>query len=29
MIVETLEVVADRGYYDGEEIMACEHPTSR
>ncbi|SDK04406.1 transposase [Bradyrhizobium sp. Rc2d] len=22
--VETLEVVADRGYYDGEEIRACE-----
>jgi hypothetical protein len=24
MAVETLEVVADRGYYDGEEIRACE-----
>lgn len=24
MAVETLEVVADRGYYDGEEIKACE-----
>src|SRR3974390_2783602 len=24
MGVETLEVVADRGYYDGEEIRACE-----
>jgi hypothetical protein len=24
MAVETLEVVADRGYYDGEEIGACE-----
>ena len=21
---ETLEVVADRGYYEGEEILACE-----
>jgi hypothetical protein len=21
---ETLDVVADRGYYDGEEIMSCE-----
>ena len=24
MAVETLEAVADRGYYDGEEIRACE-----
>jgi transposase len=24
MAVETLEAVADRGYYDGEEIKACE-----
>ena len=24
MAVETLDVVADRGYYDGEEIRACE-----
>jgi Transposase DDE domain len=24
MAVETLEVVADRGYYDGEQIRACE-----
>src|SRR6266436_1831778 len=24
MAVETLDVVADRGYYDGEEIKACE-----
>jgi len=24
MAVETLEVVADRSYYDGEEIRACE-----
>ena len=24
MGVETLDVVADRGYYDGEEIKACE-----
>jgi hypothetical protein len=24
MAVETLEVVADRGYYDGEELRACE-----
>jgi len=24
MGIETLEVVADRGYYDGEEIKACE-----
>jgi transposase len=24
MAVETLDVVADRGYYDGAEIMACE-----
>ena len=24
MAVETLKVVADRGYYDGEEIRACE-----
>lgn len=24
MAVETIEVVADRGYYDGEEIRACE-----
>jgi transposase len=24
MAAETLEVVADRGYYDGEEIRACE-----
>lgn len=24
MVVETLEVVADRGYYDGEELRACE-----
>ena len=24
MAVKTLEVVADRGYYDGEEIRACE-----
>jgi hypothetical protein len=25
MGVETLDVVADRGYYDGEEIKACEN----
>jgi len=24
MVVKTLEAVADRGYYDGEEIKACE-----
>src|SRR5262249_33468854 len=24
MAVETLDIVADRGYYDGEEIKACE-----
>jgi hypothetical protein len=24
MAVETLDAVADRGYYDGEEIRACE-----
>jgi len=24
MAVETLNVVADRGYYDGEEILACD-----
>ena len=24
MAVETLEVVADRGYYDGEDIRACD-----
>ena len=29
MAVETLEVVADRGYYDGEEIRACEEADIR
>ena len=29
MAVETLEVVADRGYYDGEEIRPARKPTSR
>ena len=24
MAVETLNVVADRGYYEGEELCACE-----
>jgi len=24
MVVETIDAVADRGYYDGEEIRACE-----
>jgi hypothetical protein len=24
MVVETLDAVADRGYYDSEEIRACE-----
>jgi hypothetical protein len=24
MAVETLNVVADRGYYDSQEILACE-----
>jgi len=28
MAVETVEVVADRGYYDGEEISPGEVPCS-
>jgi hypothetical protein len=26
---EAIEVVADRGYYKGEEIVACEQPVAR
>ena len=27
--VDTLEAVADRGYYNSPEILACQHPGSR
>jgi hypothetical protein len=26
---EKLEAVADRGYFNGEEILACDQPASR
>jgi hypothetical protein len=28
-LTEKLEAVADRGYFNGEEILACEEATSR